>query len=336
MLTASLAFKALRTRFIDARPFILSHLITARCNADCATCLWKMPANACVDEMRLDEIVAIYREAAASGFQALVLWGGEPLVRQDTPQALMAARDAGLNTTLITNGWWLADKADELLPAVNRLMVSVDGLGYRHDEIRRLPGLFERLDRGLSVVKRDYPDVVVIVNAVLSRLNIDQLEELAAYGSDMGTHVAFQAMNVTDYGFAERNIDLAKVQLTPAEEGHAAHRIRALQRKGYPVRDSNSYLSRLGPDAQRYHCHFKKVCLRLEPNGDVLDCTGDAVPMTNLTGDSLGDFTTSGPFREFLCRAEQCNRCRDAAVVEVSHMWDGKVGALWNAVRSLA
>ena len=54
MLSARVVLKALRPRFVDQRPFILSHLLTARCNADCVTCLWKMPAHSAVEELSID------------------------------------------------------------------------------------------------------------------------------------------------------------------------------------------------------------------------------------------------------------------------------------------
>jgi MoaA/NifB/PqqE/SkfB family radical SAM enzyme len=336
MLSARLLRRALTTRFVDHRPFILSHLLTARCNADCHTCLWKRPADAKTDELSTADIAALYRDAAATGFAALVLWGGEPLLRRDTGAVLRAARTAGLNTTLITNGWWLEDRADEVLPWVNRLMVSVDATGARHDEIRRLPGLFARLDRGLRAARSRYPGVVIIVNAVLSRLNIEQLEIIAAYGRARADHVAFQAMDTSDYGYALRPLDVARLRLTPAEEADAARRIAGLKRIGFPVSDSRSYLARLGPGAPRYRCHFKKVCLRVEPNGDVLDCTRQATALANVRHTPLRVLCDSPPFREFQRRAEACNRCRDAAVVEISHMWEGRVDTIWHAIRTLA
>jgi len=336
MLSTQLVLKALRTRFIDQRPFILSHLITLRCNADCETCLWKMPANAAVAELSTDEVIQLYQEAANTGFQALVLWGGEPLIRPDTGKVLRAAREAGLNTTLITNGWFLESRAEDVLPHVNRLMLSVDGIGARHDIIRRKDGLFDRLERGLAHTRSHYPDIVVIVNAVLSRLNADQLEDIARFGKDHDTHVAFQAMDVTDYGFAERAIDLRNVQLSEEEESEIADRIADMQKRGYPVRASNDYLDRLGPCDREYRCHFKKVCLRVEPNGDILDCTLDAIPLANVATRTLESLFSGPDFPDFLARAEICQRCRDAAVVEVSHMWEGRPAAIWNALKSLS
>lgn len=336
MLWARLAGRALKTRFVDHQPFVLSHLITGRCNADCRTCLWKMPADARVDELTTAQVEALYRDAAGAGFRALVLWGGEPLLRPDVGKVLHTARAAGLNTTLITNGWWLRDRADEVMPWVDRLMLSVDAIGSRHDDIRRLPGLFARLDAGLTYVRQAHRRVVVIVTAVLSRLNTDQLDAIAEYGRRLADHVSFQAMDVTDYGHARRTLDLCRIRLEPDEEAALAGRIALLRRRGFPVRDSNHYLAKLGPAGGRYRCHFKKVCLRVEPNGDVLDCTQVGVPLANALETSIPALVASPAFQEFQQRAERCHRCRDFAVVETSHLWEGRPEALWRALRSLA
>lgn len=335
MRRAQLLLKGLRTRFVDQRPFILSHLLTARCNADCATCLWKMPADSRADEMSAEEIEALYRDAAQAGFLGLVLWGGEPTLRPDVGRVLAAAKRFGLNTTLITNGWWLDARGDEFLPAVDRLLVSVDAIGPLHDEIRRSQGLFERLDRGLVKVRRDYPDVRVLIMCVLSHLNEGELESVARYGREHGAQVLFQAMNVTDYGFADRALDLERLLLDAEAERRIARRIHALRREGYPVRDSGAYLRRLGGDAGAYRCHYKKVVLRVEPNGDVLDCTKTAFTLASTRDTSLGELTKGPIFADFVRRAEGCNRCRDAGVIETSHMWEGRVGALWNALATL-
>jgi sulfatase maturation enzyme AslB (radical SAM superfamily) len=215
-------------------------------------------------------------------------------------------------------------------------MVSVDGLGDRHDELRRMPGLFDRLEAGLSRTRRDYPAVSVVLNTVLSRLNLDQIEAIAGFGLRHGTRVSFQAMDETDYGYGTRKPYLSSVQLDADEAANADRRIADLRRQGFPVTDSNAYLARLGPDAASWSCHFKKVCLRVEPNGDVLDCTGDGLALCNTRECSLDEFTRGSRFSDFLARAEQCNRCRDYAVVEISHLWEGKVEALWNAVRTLS
>ena len=138
-----LLLKALRTRFWDQKPFILSHLLTGRCNANCQSCLWKLPAESRADELTTEQVMGLYAEAVACGFRELVLWGGEPLLRPDAPALLGFARNVGMRTTLITNGWSLADRHADVLPNVNRLILSLDAVGDLHGSFsayQRSPG----------------------------------------------------------------------------------------------------------------------------------------------------------------------------------------------------
>jgi MoaA/NifB/PqqE/SkfB family radical SAM enzyme len=335
MFPARLFFRAFRTRFIDQRPFVISHLITARCNANCLTCLWKGSSVGNVDELSTGEVETLYRDAAEAGFISLVIWGGEPMVRRDLGRLLRVAHEASLNTTLYTNGWWLEERFEEVLPWTDRLVVSVDAMGEVHDRLRRCPGLFARLERGLARVRAERRNLRVILVTVLSRLNIEQLDGVAAFGARLGAQVVFQAMNVTDYGLAARPRAHAQLQLDAPQLRQVEHEIRNLRRRGYPVRDSNAYLSRLGAGGFHYRCHYKKVVLRVEPDGRILDCTQDCVPMVNVRTARLHDFINGPLFRDFTQRAEGCNRCYDVGTVETSHIWDGRPGALWNAVRAL-
>ncbi|MEE8550263.1 MAG: hypothetical protein V3T08_03310 [Gemmatimonadota bacterium] len=73
----------------------------------------------------------------------------------------------------------------------------------------------------------------MVVNTVLSRLNADQLQGIAEYGKRHGARVSFQAMNVTDYGYAERGINLETLQLDAEEKARIARQIVSLCRRGY-------------------------------------------------------------------------------------------------------
>jgi MoaA/NifB/PqqE/SkfB family radical SAM enzyme len=294
-----------------------------------------MPAGSRTDELCTEEVEALYRDAAAAGFKALVMWGGEPMLRPDAGRLLRVAHELGLDTTLITNGWWLQERADEVLPWSDRLLVSVDGPAAVHDEARRLPGLFDRLDRGLEYTQHRYPKVRVMILAVVSRFNVDHLEAIASYGAQRGTQVLFQAMNFTDYGFADRRLEANNVRLDEEHEAEAALEIARLRRFGYPVCDSNAYLRRLGSRVPRYRCHYKKVVFRVEPNGDFLDCTRVSAPMANVRTTSLGSFMAAPIFHDFIERCVACNRCRDAGVIEISHIWEGRLDAFRNAVNGL-
>jgi MoaA/NifB/PqqE/SkfB family radical SAM enzyme len=330
-----MALRALRTRFIDQRPFILSHLITSRCNADCMTCLWKAPPDAAVDELSVDQVTTLYEDAGKAGFMALVLWGGEPLLRPDVGELLGVAQSAGMRTTVITNGWHLENQAAKIGPHTDRLMVSVDTIGETHDRSRGLPGLFERLDSGIKRIHTDHPDVFVILNVVLSRLNVGQLEQIAEYGKEHADLLSFQAMNEIEYGHVKRTIDGDSLRLTREEEQESAEILVDLRGRGYPLGISAAYLALLRSGNWSYNCHFKKVCLRVESNGDVLDCTARARALANVRELPLGEISGGELYNEFTRRAEACSICRDFGTVELSHLWEGRPSALWNSVKIL-
>lgn len=335
MLDARMAVRALKTRFVDHQPFILSHLITSRCNADCVTCLWKEPEDARTDELSLEQTQELYRDAGEAGFGALVLWGGEPLLRPDVGAMLRAAQEARMRTTVITNGWLLEERAADIGPYTDRLMVSVDTIGETHDASRRLKGLFERLDRGVRHIRAEHPNVFVILNVVLSRLNLGQIEEIAEYGREHAHLINFQAMNENEYGHVERPIDGDSLRLTSDEERDIAELLVDLQARGIPLGISKPYLRMLRTGDWSFRCHFKKVCLRVEPNGDVLDCTERAKALANVRDTSIIEIARSQGYRDFTRRAEPCSQCRDFGVVELSHLWEGRPRSLWNAVKIL-
>ena len=176
--------RSARTRFVArlvtarlrGRPHTLSHLVTARCNGSCRTCLWRDPERG---ELDTPEVEWLYREAGRAGFAQVVVWGGEPLLRQDLPELLLAARRAGLLTTLITNGWFLGERWRELRGRVDALILSLDDVGPAHDALRGLPGLYERLEAFVAAVRADPLRPTLLVNTVLSSLNRGALARVA-------------------------------------------------------------------------------------------------------------------------------------------------------------
>ena len=137
----------LYSRFVSNRPFILSHLVTARCNCRCASCLWRSraPETENSEELRTDEIMDLYGKLKNTGFLAVTLWGGEPLLRDDIVPLLTHAKRLGFHTSLITNGYFLNELHRGLAPVLDTLIVSIDLPSEEHDAVRRCPGLFSRI-----------------------------------------------------------------------------------------------------------------------------------------------------------------------------------------------
>ena len=87
------------------RPILVVFNLTRRCNSICPMCIWKTPSKL-KDELKLEEIEAIFKDLKSYGIKHVFLQGGEPLLRKDIVQIIESLIRLGLNPTLITNGYF--------------------------------------------------------------------------------------------------------------------------------------------------------------------------------------------------------------------------------------
>ncbi len=132
----------------DGMPFLLAHLVTNRCMCECASCLWKDNES---ENVPLDDLKRFYAEASELGFAATAVSGGEPFLRKDLGKLTRFIKhEAKLSVVLVNTGWYLKRRMDEVLPNIDMLVLSVDSANAeRHDKIRGLPGLFDRIVEGV-------------------------------------------------------------------------------------------------------------------------------------------------------------------------------------------
>jgi radical SAM protein with 4Fe4S-binding SPASM domain len=131
-------------------------------------------------------------ENARPLFQA-VFGGGEPFLREEIDAIAKAFYEKG-GTRLFsipTNGY-LPDKAAAKLEAMLaacpkatfNLMVSLDALGAKHDELRKLPGGFERarqLCRKVLELGKKYGNVNLVINTAVTGSNAAEVAELKTF-----------------------------------------------------------------------------------------------------------------------------------------------------------
>ncbi|MFF5098676.1 MULTISPECIES: radical SAM protein [Actinosynnema] len=117
------------------------------------------------------------REAAALGYDVLSVSGGEPLLYPELRALVRAARDAGMRTTVTTNGLSLTPRRIALLREVDLVAVSVDGVQPDHDRLRGEPGSH---DRAMTGVRRlTEAGVPVGVVTTLTKNGATRLGEVA-------------------------------------------------------------------------------------------------------------------------------------------------------------
>ena len=320
-----------RSRLVN-RPVFLSHLVTGRCNARCATCLWRSAAGddrgAAAAELTTAEIAWLYRRAAEAGICQLVLWGGEPLLREDIEEILRAASSAGLSTILITNGWLLPELWPALRGLVRTLILSLDDVGDEYDRLRGLPGLFSRVDSFALALRDDPLRPRLLVNTVLSRLNQGALNRVAPVAKRWGAGLYFCPMEIGEMesgGLVVRHGDLA---LGEEELRRAATVALELRAAGYPLRATNKYLRLLqdDPALRGYSCRLPHAILTVLPDGSFRDCRRRTTPLGNARDLLRSETPLAGLFglsryREMLREARSCNVCNNPDVIETSWGW---------------
>jgi len=139
-------------------PVVIWNLVR-RCNLTCMHCY---SISADIDfpgELCTAEVLRVMEDLKAFGVPALILSGGEPLLRKDIFTIADRAKALGFYTALSTNGTLIdAPHAQRIRDTgFDYVGISLDGLGATHDKFRRKAGAYAaslaalRLCRDLGV-----------------------------------------------------------------------------------------------------------------------------------------------------------------------------------------
>ena len=191
------AFKAAYHGLIKpVRPITLTFSVTNLCQSRCKTCnIWKIYLEKHQnprEELTVEEIEKIFKSMGHTYF--LNLSGGEPFLRKDLPEIVDAALEH-LRPSIIhspTNAIAserVVSGTREILERIRRrglntpvtIKPSLDGIGQLHDEIRGVPGNWDKLMttvEGLKELEKDYDNLHLEIGTVVSNFNKDNLDEI--------------------------------------------------------------------------------------------------------------------------------------------------------------
>jgi heme d1 biosynthesis radical SAM protein NirJ len=126
-------------------PVVIWNLIR-RCNLACLHCYSVSADIDFAGELSTGEALAVMDDLKAFGVPALILSGGEPLLRKDLFEIARRAKALGFYTALSTNGTLIDLPLAERIAATgfDYVGISLDGLQETHDRFRRSQGAFER------------------------------------------------------------------------------------------------------------------------------------------------------------------------------------------------
>jgi cyclic pyranopterin phosphate synthase len=181
---------------IDSHNRIHNYLrisLTDNCNFRCFYCMPEeeydfTPASRL---MQVDEIVGLAKTFVDLGVNKIRLTGGEPLVRKDAAEIIMALSQLPVTLTITTNGTRLHEYADVLQYAkINSLNISLDTLQPEKFQLITRRDQFKTVydNIQLMISKKFHVKINVVV---MKGLNDAEINDFIEWTKDTPVHVRF-------------------------------------------------------------------------------------------------------------------------------------------------
>jgi MoaA/NifB/PqqE/SkfB family radical SAM enzyme len=219
-------------------PLSVSFEITHACTANCWHCNWGGP----IKETRRTpgEYAAISRKLNPV---VVNISGGEPLARGDVDEVVRAVARPGRLPwmVVVSNGSQLTPAKFQRLKAagMHQLSLSIDFPDDRHSTFRRIPGLFDHLDRTVPACVALGQEDDVLLNCCITAWNFRTLPDIVHLAARWGVPVNFSAYTPLRM---DDTAGLVKHNGSPDELRGAIEQVIALRRAGFPVYTSERTL----------------------------------------------------------------------------------------------
>lgn len=158
--------------------------ILEACNFGCFMCNFAHSKDRA--RLTVEEFTAILQSAKRSGIRYIRFTGGEPLLHRDIFTFLSLIKEAGMHSSIITNGSMLTRYAERLAESgLGQVIVSIDApTAEQHDQFRDFKGGFDRAIKGLQAVKA--LGIRLRVNSVCGPHNFRQMPMLQDILTEIG------------------------------------------------------------------------------------------------------------------------------------------------------
>jgi len=180
---------------------ILALSVHSACNCRCVMCdIWKANANRReISPEALASHVAAIRDLHV---KRVMLTGGEPLLNRDVWMLCALLRSEGIAVTLVTTGLLLDGHAEAIASNIDTVVVSLDGPADVHDAIRRVPGGFDKIRRGINTLRQAPRRPRLIARSVVQRANYSRVGDTLAAARHIGfDELSFLAADLSSKAF---------------------------------------------------------------------------------------------------------------------------------------
>jgi mycofactocin radical SAM maturase len=253
---------------LDA-PICLTWELTYACNLECLHCL-SSSGRRDPRELTTDEAKAVLDELHELQVFYINIGGGEPMIRRDFFELIEYAIDRGVGVKFSTNGAFIDAEKARRLAAMDYLdiQISLDGTDADTNDAVRGAGSYDTAIRAMTHL-RDAGFGEFKISVVVTRHNVDQLDEFEALADSFGAQLRITRLRPSGRG---------------ADSWHGLHPTNAQQRQIYEwllahgdrvlTGDSFFHLNALGeePLPGLNMCGAGRVVCLIDPIGDVYAC----------------------------------------------------------------
>lgn len=151
---------------------------TQTCNLSCIHCYTDSEKKSYPKELSTDEAKEMFRDLADFEIPALLISGGEPLMRKDLFELVSYAKGLGIKPTLSTNGTLITKETAQRIKdsGFTYVGISLDGIGETNDRFRGEKGAFKKAMDGFRNCVR--ADQRVGLRMTLTRQNYYDLHKI--------------------------------------------------------------------------------------------------------------------------------------------------------------
>ncbi len=286
------------------KPVMISWEITRRCNLKCPYCESATGAPPDLPSSDVKKIAGILTGAKT---RFVHFTGGEPLVREDLEDILAACKNAGMITSLATNGILLSERSGALR-WLDSVTISIDGEEAIHDSIRG-QGSFAKAIQACELTKKSGRELTI--SCVISRANLRSLGFIAGLARGLNARALFQPATPMLL-FSQRPNPLHP---DIAQCCQAIEELEALRKNYRCISNSTKGLIRLKTPGGRgkIECASGKVLFSIDNRGCLCAClrTGAGKEKDLLLEKGLADCLKN-------CDQPQCGYCSMAARIELN------------------
>jgi Fe-coproporphyrin III synthase len=172
----------------------------SRCNCRCLMCdIWKDTKSSSLSLADLDRLLDDFQKLRVKW---VVLSGGEALMHPHLFEFCSKLREQGIQTTLLSTGLLFERYAAAIVDSVSDAIVSLDGPPAVHDRIRRVPGAYSSLARGVAAIHRLQSAFPIAARSTVQRDNYMFLNQTARTAKTLGLQsISFLAADVASEAF---------------------------------------------------------------------------------------------------------------------------------------